>query len=76
MKLTALPVITFLAAVVAFVLLPVSATAACTAFTVTGTLCVLAGDYGRSLEPLRAGEAPVVPFEPAPAAEAQIRQAA
>ncbi len=75
MKNNTLTVITFLAAVAAFVALPLSATAACIAFTVTGTLTVLAGDYGRSLEPLRA-EAPVIPFGPPACASRELRRAA
>ncbi len=72
MKINALPVIALLAAVVAFVLLPFNATAACIAFTVIGTLSMLAGDYGRTLEPVRT-HAPILPFSPAGAA---LRQAA
>ena len=59
MKTTALPIITFLSAIAAFALLPVSATAATIAVTVTGILAILAGDYGRSREPLRV-PAPVI----------------
>ena len=47
MKTITLPVITFLAAIAAFVILPVSAPAAAIAFTVTGVLSILVADYGR-----------------------------
>lgn len=63
MKSTTLPVVAFLAAVAAFVLLPVSAAAAAIAFTLTGFLCILAADYGRTIEPLRPA-AEISPFDP------------
>lgn len=53
MKSNTLPIASFLAAVVAFVMLPMSAPAAAIAFTVTGVLAVLVADYGRNVEPLR-----------------------
>jgi hypothetical protein len=53
MKSITLPVITFLAAIAAFVILPVSAPAAAIAFTVTGVLSILVADYGRSVETVR-----------------------
>ena len=53
MKTTSLPIVTFLAALAAFALLPVSAVAATFAVTVTGILSILAADYGRNVEPLR-----------------------
>ena len=53
MKSNTLPIASFLAAVVAFVMLPMSAPAATIAFTVTGVLAVLVADYGRSIEPLK-----------------------
>jgi len=61
MKTNSLPVIAFLAAIAAFVLLPVSAVAASIALSVTGMIAVFAADYGRTVEPLRI-PAPVVPF--------------
>jgi hypothetical protein len=47
MKSITLPIVTFLAAIAAFVLLPMSAPAAAIAFTVTGILSILVADYGR-----------------------------
>lgn len=75
MKNTSLPVIAFLAALAAFVVLPLSATAACIAFTVIGTLSMLAGDYGRNLEPIQA-RAAVVPFTASGASAAGLVRAA
>jgi len=72
MKTQALPLIAFLAAIAAFILLPISAVAATIALSVTGTISVVAADYGRTVEPLRPA-APVVPFR---AAEAECRAAA
>jgi hypothetical protein len=53
MKSITLPVTAFLAAIAAFVLLPVSAPAAAIAFTVTGVLSILVADYGRPIEQVR-----------------------
>ena len=61
MKSNTLPIVSFLAAVVAFVMLPMSAPAAAIAFTVTGVLAVLVADYGRNVEPLRL-PAQAIPF--------------
>lgn len=48
-----LPVIAFLAALAAFVLLPVGAVAASTTLAVTGMLAIFLADYGRTIEPVR-----------------------
>jgi hypothetical protein len=47
MKSITLPIVTFLAAIAAFVLLPMSAPAAAIAFTVSGVLSIVVADYGR-----------------------------
>jgi hypothetical protein len=75
MKTTSLPLVTFLAAIAAFALLPVSAVAASFAVTVAGILSILAADYGRSLEPLRV-LAPVIPLNLALASVDTYRTAA
>ena len=75
MKTNALPVIAFLAAIAASVLLPVSAVAASIALSVTGMIAVLAADYGKTVEPLRA-PATVVPFRASHAGLAECRAAA
>jgi hypothetical protein len=75
MKNSILPIIAFLAAISAFVLLPVSAVAATIAVSVTGILALLAGDYARSVEPVRA-PAPVVPFDLSRLALTECRVAA
>jgi len=75
MKTNALPIIAFLAAIAASVLLPVSAVAASIALSVTGTLSVLAADYGRTVGPVR-DPAPVVPFRAPRARLAECRAAA
>jgi hypothetical protein len=62
MKSTTLPAVAFLAAIAAFVLLPVSAAAAAIAFTLTGVLCMLVADYGRTIEPVRPA-AEIIPFD-------------
>jgi hypothetical protein len=54
-----LPIATFVAAIAAFALLPISAAAAGTAVTVTGVISILAADYGRSE---RRAPADVLPF--------------
>ena len=65
MKNNSLPAVALLAAVLACVLLPVSAAAATIALSVTGILSVLAADYGRNMEPVRA-KSHVIPLnEPA-----------
>jgi hypothetical protein len=61
MKTNLLPVIAFLAALAAFVLLPISTVAATVALSVTGMISVFAADYGRRAAPLRV-PAPVVPM--------------
>ncbi len=53
MKTNVLPLIAFLAALAAFVLLPVSFVTASIALSVTGMISVIAADYGRSAKPLR-----------------------
>ena len=55
-----LPILTFVAAIAAFALLPVSAAAAGAAITVTGVLSILAADYGRPARMHRLAE--VVPL--------------
>jgi hypothetical protein len=74
MNTNSLPVIALLAAVVAVILLPVSALGATLAFTVTGMLCMLVADYGRRSKPAMT-MAPVVPFN-APACSGDLRKAA
>jgi hypothetical protein len=54
-----LPIATFVAAIAAFALLPISAAAAATAISVTGVISILAADYGRSERPVAAD---VLPF--------------
>ena len=49
-----LPVIAFLAALAAFVLLPVGAVAASMTLAVAGMLSVFVADYGRTIEPVTA----------------------
>jgi hypothetical protein len=71
MKTSILPSIAFLAAMAAFVFLPVSAVAASIALSVVGILSILAADYGRDLEPVRA-PAQVIAFSARqPSAELQ-----
>jgi hypothetical protein len=62
MKTSSLPIISFLVALAAAIFLPISAIAASVLLTVTGVLAILAADYGRTIEPVRAAAA-VVPFE-------------
>jgi len=59
MKTNVLPIIAFLAAIAAFIFLPVGAVAASIALSVTGMISVIAADYGRPVGPLVA-PAPVV----------------
>ncbi|MFY9926199.1 MAG: hypothetical protein WCA95_17880 [Opitutaceae bacterium] len=68
MKNSILPIVAFLAALAAAILLPVGAVAAGGAVTLTGLFAVILGDYGRTLEPL-AVPAPVVPFSSPASAE-------
>jgi hypothetical protein len=75
MKANALPIIAFLAAIAAFVFLPVSAVAASIAVSVTGIVSVLAGDYGRSIEPVRVGSR-LIPFHAPCRPSAGLREAA
>ena len=63
MKTSVLPIIAFLAAIAAFVFLPVSAVGASIALSVTGMLSVVGADYGRSIEPVRV-PAQVVALDP------------
>jgi hypothetical protein len=62
MKNNSIPILAFLAVLVATILLPISAGGACIALTVTGVLAILAADYGRTVEPLRV-PANVIAFE-------------
>jgi hypothetical protein len=75
MKTHTLPLIAFLAALAAFVFLPVSATAASVALSVTGMISVLAADYGKDAKPLRV-PAPVVPMDLSRMANPEDRAAA
>jgi hypothetical protein len=75
MKSNTLPIASFLAAVAAFVMLPMSAAAAAIAFTVTGVLAVLVADYGRNVEPLRL-PAQAIPFISNRGTPAGLREAA
>jgi hypothetical protein len=75
MKTTALPIIAFLAAIAAFVFLPMSAVAASIAFSIIGMLWVVGADYGKSLEPVRV-PAQVFAFEAARRPSAESRAAA
>ncbi len=61
MKTNILPLVAFLAALMATLTFPVGATAAAFAFTATGLLAVFAADYGRAIEPVRV-PAGIVPF--------------
>lgn len=75
MKNNSLPAVALLAAVLACVLLPVSAAAASIALSVTGILAVLAADYGRSMEPVRA-KSHVIPFNEPSCPPDGLREAA
>jgi len=75
MKTNILPVIAFLAVIAAFVLLPVSAVAASIGLSVTGMISVVAADYSRGMEPIRA-QAPAVPFDVSRQAPTEYRVAA
>jgi len=75
MKTHLLPVIAFLASLFAFAFLPIGATAASIALSVTGMLSVFAADYGRVLEPVRV-PAPVVPLHAPRARLAECEAAA
>jgi hypothetical protein len=50
-----------LAVMASFLLVPVSTTAACMAFTFTGVVAMLVADYGREIEPLTA-QAEIIAF--------------
>ena len=63
MNTTILPVIAFLAASAAYILLPVGAVAAAMTLTATGVLAIFLADYGRAMEPVKA-TAEIVEFEP------------
>ena len=68
-----LPAKVLLAALVAVIVLPVGAAAACAAVTATGMLSVFMADYGRTIEPVGVS-AEVVPFDAphCPAAEQRV----
>jgi hypothetical protein len=74
-KNSSIAVKAFLAALAAVALVPVGPAAATIAFTATGLLAVLASDYGRDVEPLRAPSG-VVPFETSDRGEADMGKAA
>ncbi|HEY1847849.1 MAG TPA: hypothetical protein VGG37_01525 [Opitutaceae bacterium] len=67
MNTTTFPIKAFLAALAGAALLPVGPGFAALAFTASGLLALLASDYGRTLEPIRAS-AQLLPFRPAPKA--------
>ena len=69
MKTNILPIKALLAVLAAIIFLP-TGVGACMAFAVTGLLAVFLGDYGRSIEPLRAS-ARILPFR-APARPAAL----
>jgi len=75
MKIHTLAPVAFLAAIAAFILLPVSAVAASIALSVTGMISVIAADYGRGAKPL-AVPAAIVPMELSQMASAESRAAA
>jgi hypothetical protein len=54
MNTTSLPILSFVAAVAASIVLPLSAPVACIALTVTGVAAMLASDYGRDSPPIQA----------------------
>lgn len=62
MNTNSLPTTALLAVIAAVALLPVGPAAASIALTAAGLLAILASDYGRNPEPLRA-RAGIVPFE-------------
>jgi hypothetical protein len=75
MKNTSIPILAFLAAIAASILLPISATASGIALTVTGVIAMLAADYGRVLTPLSL-PSNVVPFEASRRVPAAVEEAA
>jgi hypothetical protein len=75
MKTNVLPLIAFAAAIAAFVILPVSAVAASIAVSVTGIASILVADYGRDIEPLRAGPE-IIPFDAPGRLQGALREAA
>jgi hypothetical protein len=75
MKNSSLPILAFLAAVAASIILPLSATASGIALTVTGVIAMLAADYGRQLSPLQL-PSNVIPFESSRAGQAAVKVAA
>jgi hypothetical protein len=62
MNNTTLPILSFLAALAAILVLPVSAPTSCIALTFTGVLAILASDYGREIRPIQA-RANVIPAD-------------
>ncbi|HEY1847847.1 MAG TPA: hypothetical protein VGG37_01515 [Opitutaceae bacterium] len=62
MKTHSLPVIAFLAALVAAAVLPFSGSTICFVLTFAGVVAMLAADYGREIRPVSLN-ADVVPFE-------------
>jgi hypothetical protein len=75
MKTTSLPIKALLAVIAAVALIPVAPAAAALAFTSTGLIAMLASDYGRTLEPVRA-QAGIVPFELGGRGAARLNEAA
>jgi hypothetical protein len=75
MKTNILPIKALLAVLAAIIFLPIGVGAACMAFAVTGLIAVFLGDYGRSIEPLRAS-AQVLPFRAPARAAALVPEAA
>ncbi len=74
-KTNSLPVIAFLAVIAALILVPVSAVVAGFAVSVAGTLLIVAADYGRSVEPVRA-ESRIIPFGAPGCSPVDLRKAA
>jgi hypothetical protein len=75
MKTNSLQISAVLAAIVVAALFPISVTAACTAACAAGLIAIICADYGRNLEPLRAGS-PVTEFYLAVPKHAGFREAA
>lgn len=75
MKTNSLPVTALLAVIAAIAFIPVGVAAAALAFTSTGLVAMLASDYGRTLEPVRA-QAGIVPFEVGVRGAARLNEAA
>jgi hypothetical protein len=75
LKTNSLPIVSFLAVLAASIVLPVSVPASCIAVTLTGVIAMLASDYGRDLQPVRA-RADVIAVEFAGRSPAELNRAA